>query len=245
MAEPIRLNKYLAQSGICSRRDADTLIEKGRVTINGKIATNGMKVLPGDQVSVNGKLIKSSTEKILLLFNKPIGVTCTEKDRFAEKKILDYVKSRERVTYAGRLDKDSEGLMLLTNDGDLIQKLMKGANRHEKEYVVKVQKEIKPEFLQSMEEGVYLKELDQTTRPCEIKQIGPYTFHIILTQGLNRQIRRMCETCKNPVKSLRRIRIMNLTIGTLKSGETRKLTKEESVALYQAVGMEVPMQFLQ
>lgn len=238
-----RINKFLAQAGVCSRRDADRLVDQGRVMVNGQIATSGMKVSETDRVTVNGKLIKSSEEKILLVFNKPIGVTCTEKDKFADKKILDYVKTRARVTYAGRLDKESEGLMLLTNDGDLIQKLMKGANRHEKEYVVKVTKEITDEFLEQMRAGVYLKELDQTTRPCVVKKDGAYTFHIILTQGLNRQIRRMCGELGYQVKSLRRIRIMNLTIGKLKSGESRMLTKEESAKLYELVGMPVPAQF--
>lgn len=238
-----RINKFLAQAGVCSRRDADRLVDQGRVMVNGQIATSGMKVSETDRVTVNGKLIKSSEEKILLVFNKPIGVTCTEKDKFADKKILDYVKTRARVTYAGRLDKESEGLMLLTNDGDLIQKLMKGANRHEKEYVVKVTKEITDEFLEQMRAGVYLKELDQTTRPCVVTKDGAYTFHIVLTQGLNRQIRRMCGELGYQVKSLRRIRIMNLTIGKLKSGESRVLTKEESAKLYELVGMPVPAQF--
>lgn len=242
--QAVRINKFLAQAGVCSRRDADRLVEEGRVCINGQCAQSGMRVTDRDQVTVNGKAVMKEEEKRLYLFYKPIGVTCTEKDRFAEKKIVDYVKTKGRVTYAGRLDKDSEGLMLMTNDGSLIQALMKGSNRHEKEYVVKVQKKLTEEFITKMQEGVYLKELDRTTRPCEITVDGDYTFHIILTQGLNRQIRRMCEACGNSVKSLKRVRILNLELGKLKSGETRSLTKEESADLYEQVGMQVPRQFL-
>jgi len=234
----IRINKYLAQAGVCSRRNADVLIEEGRVTINGVPANMGSKVGDGDSVKVNGKLVKNEEEKLLLAFYKPIGVTCTEKDKYAEKKIIDFVKTKIRVTYAGRLDKDSEGLMLLTNDGDLIQKLMKGANGHEKEYVVKVSKEITPEFVEKMQQGIYLKELNQTTRPCKVVTEGKYTFRIVLTQGLNRQIRRMCEALGYQVKSLKRVRIMNLHLQNLKPGESRFLTKEEIEDLYQSVGMK-------
>ncbi len=234
----IRINKYLAQAGVCSRRNADVLIEEGRVTINGVPANMGSKVGSGDSVKVNGKLVKNEEEKLLLAFYKPIGVTCTEKDKYAEKKIIDFVKTKIRVTYAGRLDKDSEGLMLLTNDGDLIQKLMKGANGHEKEYVVKVSREITPEFVEKMQQGIYLKELDQTTRPCKVVTEGKYTFRIVLTQGLNRQIRRMCEALGYQVKSLKRVRIMNLHLQNLKPGESRFLTKEEIEDLYQSVGMK-------
>lgn len=238
-----RLNKYLAQAGICSRRQADVLIEEGKVLVNGQIAQQGMQVGPTDRVELRGKQVRSSREKVLLAFYKPVGVTCTEKDKFADKKVLDYVKARTRVTYAGRLDKDSEGLMLLTNDGDLIQALMKGANAHEKEYVVKVQEEICDDFLKKMGEGIYLKELERTTRPCEVQKVGKYTFRIILTQGMNRQIRRMCEACGYHVKALKRIRIMNVLLGQLLPGQSRNLTREECVQLYKSVGMTVPAQF--
>lgn len=241
---PIRLNKFLAQAGLCSRREADKLIEEGKVFVNGQVAKQGVKVAAADKVEIKGKQIKGSAEKLLLAFYKPVGVTCTEKDRFADKKVLDYVKARTRVTYAGRLDKESEGLMLLTNDGDLIQRLMRGANGHEKEYVVKVQEEITDEFLDEMQKGIYLKELDRMTRPCIVTKQGKYTFRIILTQGMNRQIRRMCEACGYHVKSLKRIRIMNVTIGTLKPGESRILDKAESAALYLSVGMPVPDELL-
>lgn len=239
-----RLNKFLANAGLCSRRAADQLIEEGKVFVNGSPAMPGMKVSAADKVEIKGRQIKGSTEKILLAFYKPVGVTCTEKDKFAEKKILDYVKTRTRVTYAGRLDKQSEGLMLLTNDGELIQRLMKGANAHEKEYVVKVQEEITDAFLDRMRNGIYLKELERTTRPCTVTKEGKYTFRIILTQGMNRQIRRMCEACSYHVKALKRVRIMNVTIGQLKPGQSRMLTKEEIAALYLSVGMPVPGEFL-
>ncbi len=239
-----RINKFLAQAGICSRRQADVLIEEGKVLVNGQVAQSGMKVSASDRVEIRGKEIKGSAEKVLLAFYKPIGVTCTEKDRFADKKVLDYVKTRARVTYAGRLDKESEGLMLLTNDGDLIQRMMKGSGVHEKEYVVKVNKELTEEFIQNMSCGVYLEDLKRSTKPCTVKMEGKYTFRIILTQGMNRQIRRMCETFGYKVKALKRVRIMNIKIGQLKSGESRVLTPQECVEIYQAVGMQVPSEFL-
>lgn len=235
-----RINKYLAQAGICSRRAADVLIEEGKVTVNGVIARSGQKILPSDTVAVNGKVIQSASRKVVLAFYKPVGVICTEKDRFADKKILDYVRTKERVTYAGRLDKDSEGLMLLTNDGQLIQRMMKGSEHHEKEYVVKVKEEITDEFMNAMQKGVLLKELGRTTRPCTAQQLGKYTFRIILTQGMNRQIRRMCQSLGYHVKALKRIRIMNIMLGQMKPGETRSLTREEVCGLYTAVGMYVP-----
>lgn len=240
----LRLNKYLAQAGLCSRRQADVLIAEGKVFVNGAPAQPGTQVGPSDQVVIGGKAVQNSQEKVLLAFYKPVGVTCTEKDRFADKKVLDYVKGRTRVTYAGRLDKDSEGLMLLTNDGDLIHALMKGSHAHEKEYVVKVKEQLQEDFLERLREGVYLKDLDRTTRPCKVQMAGKYTFRIILTQGMNRQIRRMCEACGYHVKALKRVRIMNITLGELLPGQSRKLTKEESVQLYRSVGMAPPAQFL-
>ena len=241
--EKIRLNKYMAQAGLCSRREADKLIGQGRVYVNGTVAGLGCLVGTSDKVRIGKKEIKGAADKVLIAFYKPVGVTCTEKDRFADKKILDYVNTKTRVTYAGRLDKDSEGLMLLTNDGELIQKLMRGAEKHEKEYVVKAEKEITPEFLEKMAGGIYLEELHQTTRPCKITQEGKYTFRIILTQGLNRQIRRMCQACGNRVKQLRRVRIMNITLGDLHSGQSRMLTREEAEELYTLVGLHAPEQF--
>ena len=237
MSERIRINKYIANAGVCSRRDADKLVEQGKVTINGMVAKAGSQVNSTDTVCVNGKVIRGRDERVVLAFYKPVGITCTERDKFAEKTILEYVKYPVRVTYAGRLDKDSEGLILLTNDGDLIQALMKGSNHHEKEYVVKVDKEITDHFLEKMSQGVYLKELDRTTRPCQVTQVGKNTFKIILTQGLNRQIRRMCKELGFSVTSLKRIRIEKITVDGLKIGQYRELTEREKENLYETVGL--------
>lgn len=236
--EKIRINKYLAMSGICSRRDADKLIEQGQVTINGRKASMGDKVGGEDTVFVGNKRARTEDKKVVLAFYKPQGVVCTEKDKHAEKIIMDMIRYPVRVTYAGRLDKDSEGLLLLTNDGDLIQTMMKGSGSHEKEYVVKTDKEITKEFLQKMAQGVYLKELGVTTKPCHIKQTGKYTFWIILTQGVNRQIRRMCSAFGYEVKYLKRIRVMNITLDTLKKGQFRELSEEELALLYEQCGLK-------
>lgn len=235
--EQIRLNKYLAQCGVCSRREADRLIEQGKVLVNGQRAVMGQTVTPENEISVNGKLISGRAQNVVLAYYKPIGVTCTEKDVHAEQKITDMIDYPVRVTYAGRLDKDSEGLILLTNDGDLINAMMRGANRHEKEYIVKVDKEITDEFLNQMAKGIYLKELDITTRSCSVSGTGKYTFQIILTQGVNRQIRRMCGALGYQVRSLKRIRIMNINLGRLKYGTYRKVTGEELEQLYRDAGM--------
>ena len=233
-----RLNKYLAECGICSRRDADKLIESGRVRVNGQPAVSGMQVSETDLVEVDKKSARPVSAKVVLAYNKPVGVTCTEKDRHAKKTIIEAVSYPVRLTYAGRLDKESDGLIIMTNDGELIQRMMKGANRHEKEYTVKVDKEITDRFLEDMAKGVYLKELDETTRPCVIDKIGKYTFRIILTQGLNRQIRRMCESLGYKVKQLTRIRIMNIELKGLKTGEYRELKGEELSSLYRLCNME-------
>ncbi|MBE5893252.1 MAG: pseudouridine synthase [Lachnospiraceae bacterium] len=232
MQEQTRLNKYLAQCGVCSRREADRLIEQGRVLVNGIPGTTGQQVSTADRIHVNGKLLQGVESKKVLAFYKPVGVTCTEKDRHAEKIITDMIDYPVRVTYAGRLDKDSEGLILLTNDGDLIDAMMRGANRHEKEYQVRVNKEITEDFLSKMREGIFLKDLEVTTRPCEVEQTGKLTFKIILTQGLNRQIRRMCQACGYQVKTLKRVRVMNILLGSLKPGEYREIGGEELKQLY-------------
>lgn len=234
--EGTRLNKYLAECGVCSRREADKLIEAGKVLVNGQVAGMGCKVTDADEVRV-GKKVLGKAKKVVLAFYKPVGVTCTEKDKHAEKIINDYIKYPVRVTYAGRLDKDSEGLLLLTNDGDLIEAAMRGANRHEKEYVVKVNKEVTEDFIQKMEAGVYLPELEVTTRPCELTQIGKFTFKIILTQGLNRQIRRMCKELGYQVSQLKRMRIMNIKLEKLQPGKYREVTGEELEELYRLAGM--------
>ena len=232
-----RLNKYLAACGLCSRREADKLIDQGRVNVNGQKAVSGMKVCDTDVVEVNHKRIKQAAAKVVLAYNKPVGITCTEKDRYAEKTIVEAVNYPVRLTYAGRLDKASDGLIILTNDGELIQRMMKGANGHEKEYLVKVDRELTEEFLTKMAQGVYLRELDATTRPCTLKRIGKYTFQITLTQGLNRQIRRMCGCFGYNVKSLTRIRVMNIELNGLKSGEYREIKGQERETLYRLCGI--------
>lgn len=236
MEETVRLNKYLAHCGVCSRRDADKLIEEGKVSVNGRRAQPGQLVSGRDDIMVSGKRISNVGETVVLAFYKPVGVTCTERDAHAQKMISDVIKYPVRVTYAGRLDRDSEGLLLLTNDGDLIQEMMRGSGSHEKEYTVKVDKEITPDFLRKMAGGVYLKSLSLTTKPCEIKKTGKFTFEIILTQGVNRQIRRMCAACGYQVKSLKRTRVLQVTLGDLKPGEYYELSREEVQRLYMDCG---------
>ncbi len=232
-----RLNKYLADCGICSRREADQYITAGRVCVNGTVAGMGVKVSERDLVTVDGKALENREKRVVLAYYKPVGVTCTEKDKHAEKTIRDAIKYPIRVTYAGRLDKESEGLLLLTNDGLLIQHMMKASQYHEKEYVVKVKKEINDSFLVKMRQGVFLKELEQTTRPCEVVKEGKYTFRIVLTQGLNRQIRRMCHALGQEVVSLKRVRVLNIELGDLKYGAYREVQGAELNALYEAAGM--------
>ena len=236
--EPTRINKYIAECGIASRRDADKLILAGRVLINGKAASPGDKITDADEIIVNGKPLTGKNDKIVLAYYKPIGVTCTEKDRFAEKKITDVINYPVRVTYAGRLDKDSEGLILLSNDGDLINKLMKGSNQHEKEYLVKINKEVTDDFVKKMSEGMYLKEIDITTRPCKVEKIGKYSFKIILTQGVNRQIRRMCKSLNCYVTHLKRVRVANIELAGMKTGELRIIEGKELQALYNIIHYE-------
>ncbi|MCQ2080594.1 MAG: pseudouridine synthase [Lachnospiraceae bacterium] len=235
MEEKIRLNKYIAECGVCSRRDADRLIDEGRVKVNGMVASQGMKVDQNDDILVNDKPITSKNEKVVLAYYKPIGVTCTEKDKFAEKKIIDVINYPVRVTYAGRLDKESEGLILLTNDGELINGLMKASNFHEKEYEVKINKEITPDFIKKMSSGVFLKELNITTRPCKVEKIGKYTFRIILTQGVNRQIRRMCKANNCYVTQLKRVRIANIELANLQNGQLREISGIELQTLYNEI----------
>lgn len=235
--EEMRLNKYLAECGICSRRDADRLIQQGRVTVNGRMASCGQRISAGDQILVNGRTVQKQAQKVVLKYYKPVGVTCTERDPHAKQKVTDVIKYPVRVTYAGRLDKDSEGLLLLTNDGLLIERMMRGANGHEKEYRVKVDKPVTEDFIRKMEQGVYLKELNLTTRECQVTKEGKFTFNIVLTQGVNRQIRRMCETLGYQVQQLKRIRVMNVTIDGLEKGQYRELTKEEYTALYEQTGL--------
>ena len=236
--EQMRLNKYLAHCGVCSRRDADKLIERGEVLVNGTQATYVRLVGDGDEVLVSGRRVQAGQERVVLAFYKPLGVTCTERDAHAERIVSDLIDYPVRVTYAGRLDKDSEGLLLLSNDGDLIQAMMKGANRHEKEYLVRVNKEITPEFLERMSRGVYLEELDITTRECEVEKKDKFVLRMVLTQGVNRQIKRMCRACGYHVRSLKRIRVMHVTLGDLKPGEYRELGSANVERLYRDCGLK-------
>ena len=233
--EKVRLNKYLAQAGLCSRREADELILSGKVTVNGKPADPGMKVNDMDKITVNGKPVGRREKHVVLAYYKPVGVTCTEKDRHAEITIRDAVDYPVRVTYAGRLDKDSEGLLLLTNDGDLINGLMRAANFHEKEYSGGVKKPMSRDFMKKMSDGMLLKDLNERTRPCFVKEEGRFVFRIILTQGLNRQIRRMCKQLGYGVVSIKRIRIANVLLGKMNPGDIRAVTGAELKELYAEV----------
>lgn len=229
---PVRLNKYLSEAGICSRREADKLIEKGLVSVDGRRAETGMKVLPGQVVKVGNKPVAREEEMVVLAVNKPRGIVCTEERRERDS-IVRFLNYPQRITYVGRLDKDSEGLLLMTNNGDIINKMMRAGNRHEKEYKVTVDKPVTAEFLAKMSSGVAI--LDTVTRPCRTEQIGKYKFRIVLTQGLNRQIRRMCEALGYEVKELLRTRIMNIELGGLKPGQYRKLTDDELNELYEQI----------
>ena len=225
-----RINKYLSEVGYCSRRVADSLIEEGKVTINGEIPEMGTKVEDGDQVEVEGQRIEKSTkhEKIYLVFNKPAGIVCTTDRRVESDNIIDFIKYPTRIFPIGRLDKPSEGLIFLTNDGDIVNKILRARNNHEKEYIVSVNRPINRDFIQSMSNGVEI--LDTITKNCFVKQLGPKKFRIILTQGLNRQIRRMCESLGFRVKSLKRVRIMNIKLD-VSIGEYREFTNEELLEL--------------
>ncbi len=220
----IRINKYLSDSGVCSRRQADRYIEEGKVTIDGKTAKLGDQVSKDQQVRFSGKLLNYVEELILIAFNKPRGIECTE-DKNVKNNIIDFINYGKRISYVGRLDKDSEGLILLTNDGDLDQLISKASNYHEKEYIVQVNKAITSGFIKGMSRGVPI--LDTITRPCTVNPIDKYTFKIIITQGLNRQIRRMCEYFGYKVTKLRRIRIMNITLDNLQVGTYRNVTEAE------------------
>ncbi len=237
--ERMRLNKYLAHCGVCSRRDADQMILQGKVLVNGRVPEPGQRVDEKDQVIVSGKQIRGVKKPVVLAFYKPVGITCTERDPHAEKIISDLVKYPVRLSYAGRLDKDSEGLLLLTNDGDLIQAMMKGANRHEKEYVVKVNREVTLEFLAQISKGIYLEELEITTRECKAEKMGKYTFRLVLTQGVNRQIKRMCIACGYRVKELKRVRVMHIKLGNMRPGEYYELEDRDVRRLYRDCGLKI------
>lgn len=230
--ESVRLNKYISEAGICSRREADKLIAAGKVFVDGKPAEAGMKVSVTNEVRIGKQVIGRKTKMVLLAVNKPRGIVCTEEKRERDS-IVRFLKYPERITYVGRLDKDSEGLLLMTNNGEIINKMMRAGNYHEKEYKVTVDKPVTEEFLKQMAGGV--KILDTVTRPCKVEKVGKYTFRIILTQGLNRQIRRMCEALGYEVKTLLRERIMNIRLGSLKPGQYREVTDAELNELYEQI----------
>lgn len=234
--QPKRLNKYISESGFSSRRGADKLIEENRVTINGKIPELGTKVLDGDIVKVDGKLIEQTNEdksdRIYIAYNKPIGITCTS-EKHVSGNIIDAIGHKERIFPIGRLDKPSEGLIFLTSDGDIVNKILRAENSHDKEYIVTVDKPINERFIARMSRGVPI--LDTITKPCVVKVESRFVFKIILTQGLNRQIRRMCEYLGYEVKKLKRTRIMSVELGSLKLGQWRDLTESEMAEINQAI----------
>jgi 23S rRNA pseudouridine2604 synthase len=220
----MRINKFISETGICSRREADKLIEARRVTINGNIAELGSTVEPEDDVHIDGKPLGEKKKSVYIALNKPVGITSTT-EKHVDGNIVDFVNHQERIFPIGRLDKDSEGLILLTNDGDIVNKILRAENNHDKEYIVTVNKKVTDSFIQDMSSGV--KILGTKTKPCEVNQIDDRVIRIILTQGLNRQIRRMCQALGYHVKKLQRIRIMNISIGGLKTGQWRNLTDHE------------------
>lgn len=231
MAEAIRLNKYLADAGVCSRREADKLIEDGKVLVDGVVAEMGTKITPEQEVICNGKVVGGKEESVFLIVNKPKGIVCTTSDKDHAPNIVDFINYPKRVYPVGRLDKDSEGLLLMTNEGDIVNKILRGGNDHEKEYAVAVNKPVTEEFLKQMRAGVYIEDLDVTTKPCRAWQTGSHTFHIVLTQGLNRQIRRMCRALDYHVMNLKRLRIMNIKLGHLERGQYRELFPDEVESL--------------
>lgn len=230
----IRINKFLSEAGVCSRREADRKIENGEVTINDRVAVTGDKVMPEDMVYVNGRPVQKEEEMILLVLNKPVGIVCTAEKR-EKNNVIDFLKYPKRIYPIGRLDKDSEGLLLMTNNGEIVNKIMRAGNMHEKEYIVTVNKPVSDSFVRGLAGGVPLVELGTTTRKCKVEKIGNRKVRIILTQGLNRQIRRMCEYFGYRVEKLERVRIMNIKLGDLKPGEYREVTQEEYSKLVKLI----------
>lgn len=225
----IRINKYLSEAGYCSRRKADKLIEEGRVAVNGELPEMGQKVMPGDRVAVDGKVIGETIQDFdYIVLNKPVGIVCTTDTIREKNNIVDFVGYHKRIFPVGRLDKPSEGLIMLTNDGDIVNKILRSRNNHGKEYIVTVNKPITQDFLRKMREGVPI--LDTVTKKCEVEKLSKYAFRIVLTQGLNRQIRRMCEYLDYDVVTLKRTRIMNLKLD-LPTGKWRHLTEDELLTL--------------
>lgn len=227
MDDGVRINKFLGSAGYCSRREADRLVGEGRVFIDGNMADMGSRVMPGQKVYVDGKAVVPEEENILIVVNKPRGIVCTTTDKQGANNIVDFLGCDKRIYPVGRLDKDSEGLLLMTNDGELMNNILTGKNEHEKEYIVEVDKNLSDDFERRMSEPMYLKELDKTTRSCRVIKTGKKTFRIILKQGLNRQIRRMCSNLGYKVVKLKRIRIMNIELNDLPAGATRKIEGSE------------------
>ncbi|MCF0050711.1 23S rRNA pseudouridine(2604) synthase RluF [Dyadobacter sp. LJ53] len=232
----IRINKYISETGFCSRREADRLVEQGRVMLNGRTAVLGDKATAADEVKIDGKLLKTRKAAVYIAFNKPVGITCTT-ERDVKGNIIDFIRHPERIFPIGRLDKPSEGLIFLTSDGDIVNKILRAGNNHEKEYVVTVDKQITPDFINKMASGVPV--LGTITKKCFVKKEGSHVFTIVLTQGLNRQIRRMCEYLGYHVTKLKRMRIMNVTLENLPTGQWRNLTREEMQTINAAVETSV------
>ena len=230
----VRINKFLSEAGVCSRREADRQIEAGNVTIDGKIAQMGDRVSEGQQVCFQGVPVKKEEEMILIALHKPAGIVCTAEKR-EKNNVIDYLNYPKRIYPVGRLDKDSEGLLLLTNNGDIVNKMMRSGNMHEIEYIVTVNRPVTDSFLHGMANGVPLVELNTTTRKCRVERTGKKQFRIVLTQGLNRQIRRMCEYLGYKVTRLERVRVMNIHLGNLKPGEYRAVTEKEIAELYELI----------
>ena len=230
--ESKRLNKAISDSGYCSRRKADELIERGVVTLNDQPVQLGDRVMPGDVIKIHGKVIGAPKNDVYLMLNKPVGITCTT-DQRVKGNVVDFINFPERIFHVGRLDKPSEGLLLMTNDGDIVNKILRAGNRHEKEYIVRVDRPINPDFVQRMSRGIPI--LETVTKPCTVERLSRFVFRIVLVQGLNRQIRRMCEYLNYEVISLKRVRIMNLTMGNLPNGQWRHLTPEEIQGLQESL----------
>lgn len=231
----MRINKFLSSAGIVSRRGADQWIEAGRITINGEVAQLGSRVEEGDEVRADGQLVKTASELVYIVLNKPVGITSTT-ERHIEGNVVDFVNHPLRIFHIGRLDKDSNGLLLLTNDGDIVNEILREEHGHEKEYIVTVDKPITKDFIRQMESGVHI--LGTTTKPCKVRQLGARKFNITLTQGLNRQIRRMCSALGYHVQTLQRTRILNIHLGDLPIGQWRDLTDDELKTMFKLLNYE-------
>lgn len=232
--DSIRLNKAISDSGYCSRRKADVFIEQGRVTLNGSAVSLGDRAMPGDLIHVDGHLITKKTNLVYIALNKPVDITCTT-DQRVEGNVVDFIGHKERIFHVGRLDKPSEGLLLMTNDGDIVNKILRAGNKHEKEYIVTTDRPVTDDFIRRMSSGIPIAELETTTKNCHVERLSRFAFKIILIQGLNRQIRRMCEYLEYEVLTLKRTRIMNINLGNLELGTWRDLTPEELKELQEAV----------